>query len=135
MGNNEIGLQVSRQTPTLFLSLTLAMIAANSENLEPMRFLAPCCVKKLDLCEWATIGLYHVLQNYCYSSSGPVRQVDTFRNPGKRTFGGRCTNIARTFGMNKKHEPKPKSKEEAYLNLYNSKSSASHLCKSSKKHS
>lgn len=46
--NNEktetsLGLQVSRQTPTLVLSSTLAMIPAKSENREPMTFPAPAC--------------------------------------------------------------------------------------------
>ena len=68
-----IGLQVSRQTPTLSLSSTWAMMLAKSENLEPMTFSVPSCVsKKLAPCDWATTGLYYVFQNYCYSSSGHV---------------------------------------------------------------
>lgn len=38
-----LGLQVSRQTPTLVLSSTLAMIPAKSEKREPMTFPAPAC--------------------------------------------------------------------------------------------
>jgi hypothetical protein len=80
MGNNEIGLQVSIQTPTLFLSLTLAMIPAKSEKLWPMAPV-PSCVKKSVSCgEWATTELYRAFQNYCYSSSGLVRPVNTIRN-------------------------------------------------------
>jgi hypothetical protein len=89
----EIGLQVSRQTPTLVLSLTLAMILAKSENLELMEFFAPSCVKKSALCgEWATTALYFAFQNYCYRSSGFVRPVDTIRNRSKITFDVRFTN-------------------------------------------
>ena len=59
MGNNDIGLPVSRQTPTLVLSLTLAMMLAKSENLEPIGYITSLCVKKSALCgEWATTGLY-----------------------------------------------------------------------------
>ena len=50
MENNDIGLQVSRQTPTLFLSSTLAMIPANSENLEPKVVLVFSCVQKNQPC-------------------------------------------------------------------------------------
>ena len=57
--------QVSRQTPTLFLSLTWVVMLAKSENLEPMTFsVLSCMFKKSASCEWATIGLYHVFQNY-----------------------------------------------------------------------
>jgi hypothetical protein len=104
MENNDIGLQVSRQTPTLVLSLTSAMILANSENLEPKIFLVFSCVQKSALCEWEPTALYHVFQKYCHSFSGSVCPVNTFRNQSNRTFAGRCTKCgAWTFGIYNKH--------------------------------
>ena len=89
-GNTDIGLQVSRETPTLVLSLTLAMILAKSEKSKA--FFGPSWVKKSALCgEWATTGLYSFFQNYCYSSSGLVRAVDTISNRIKITFNGHFT--------------------------------------------
>jgi hypothetical protein len=90
-GNNDIGLQMSRETPILVLSLTLAMILAKSGNL--MEFFALSCVKKSASCgEWVMTWLYSAFHNYCYSFSGLVRAVDTISNQSTITFDVHFTN-------------------------------------------
>jgi hypothetical protein len=110
MGNNEIGLRVSKRTPTLVLSLTLSMILVKSENLEPK--VSPYCVKKSALCgEWATTGLYSVVHNYCYSTSDLVHPVERIRNRSNIFFHSDTIWVRLTFGINKKCEPKSKRKD------------------------
>ena len=116
MRNNEIGLPVSIRTPILVLSLTLSMILAKSENLEPKVSLVPYCVKKSALCgEWATTGLYFVPHNYCYSISGLVHLVETIRNRIKIIFLGDTIWWRLTFGINKKCEPPKSERKDVYI--------------------
>ena len=62
-------------------SSNFGIIPANSEKLGAEdRSCFFLCPKKSALYEWATTRLYHVFQNYCYSASGLVRPVNTFRN-------------------------------------------------------
>lgn len=94
MGENKLGLQVSRQTPILVLSSTLAMIPAKWENREPMTFPAPACVKNHYGAnfERTMTGSYHVFQNQFHSFSRFVRSIDTLRNEIEGIFNRGCTN-------------------------------------------
>ena len=72
--------------------------------------------KKSALCEWATTGLYHVFRNYCHSSSGHVRFVDTFCDESNRSFGGNFMIYgARAFDMNIKNMKKNEMKKRGAI--------------------
>ena len=138
MGENKLGLQVSRQTPILVLSSTLAMIPAKWENREPMTFPAPAYVKNHYGAnfERTMTESYHVFQNQLHSFSRFVRSIDTLRNEIEGIFNRGCTNRRPwTFSYYKETVSWKKEKTDAYWKLYNSKPNFSHLFKSSKKHS
>ena len=109
MGNNKVYRRLtSVKTDADFLIFNLGNDASQIGKLGADDIFCPSCVsQKSTSCEWATTGLYHVFQNHCYSSSGHVRFVDTFRDQSNRYFGGNFKIYgAWAFGMNSKHMKK-----------------------------
>lgn len=134
MGGNKFGLQVSRQTPILDLSSTLAMIPVKSENREPMTFPAPACVKKQHGAnfERTMTGPYHVFQNQFYRFSCFMRSVDTFRYEIEGNLNRCGTNCrAWTFSYYKKtvfwKKKKPTRTESCTTPNLAPRTSSSHL--------
>ena len=76
MGNNKVYRHKSVKTDAnSLLILNLGNDASQIGKHGADEVFCPCGSKKSASCEWATTGLYHVFQDYCYSSSGHALSI------------------------------------------------------------